>query len=53
MVQQQIGGNAILVLLAIIALALFVALGGDDATELEIHGQWMAETESRGTLVLW
>lgn len=45
--------TVLLALLAALALALFVAVGGDDAQDLERHGQWMAQTKERGAVVLW
>lgn len=44
--------NALLAVLAVLALALFVAMGGD-GPDLEDHAAWMASAKERGTLVMW
>ena len=44
--------NVLLLLLAALALALFVAMGGDGA-EPERHARWMAKTKESGAVVLW
>lgn len=44
--------NVVLALLAVLALALFIAIGGDGADN-EAHAEWMAETKAAGTAVLW
>lgn len=45
--------HVILALLAVLALALFVAAGGDDRADLEAHGRWMATAKESGAAVMW
>ena len=45
--------NALLAFLAVLALGLFVAVGGDGAQDLEAHGQWMAQAKEDGACVMW
>jgi len=45
--------NVILALLAVLAIAMFVASGGDDRADLESHGRWMAEAKDSGAAVMW
>ena len=44
--------NALLALLVVLAVALFVAIGGDGADCAE-HAEWMARTKAAGTAVIW
>ena len=44
--------NLLLALIAVLALALFIAMGGDGADN-EAHAQWMASTKDSGAAVLW
>lgn len=44
--------EALVALLAIIALALFVATGGD-GRDFADHAEWMAHAKDQGTVVLW
>ena len=43
----------LLAILAVLAIGMFVAIGGDDATDMEAHAQWMAQTKEDGAWVLW
>lgn len=45
--------NAILLLLAILAFALFVAMGGDDRTDLEAQARWQTGIKEQGAWVMW
>ena len=45
--------DALLVVLAVLAIALFIAIGGDDEADLRAHAQWMAQTKDRGAWVMW
>ena len=45
--------NVLLAVLAVLALALFVASGGDDAKDLEARAQWMAQAKEDGACVMW
>ena len=44
--------SALVALLAAMALAAFVAMGGD-GRDLEDHADWMAQTREAGTWVMW
>lgn len=44
--------NILLAALAILALALFVAMGGD-GRDLEDHARWMSEAKNAGGWVMW
>lgn len=45
--------NAILIVLAILALALFIAMGGDDRADLEEQARWQAGIKGQGAWVMW
>jgi len=45
--------NAILIVLAILALALFIAMGGDDRADLEEQARWQAGIKEQGAWVMW
>ena len=45
--------NAILLVLAILALALFIAMGGDDRADLEEQARWQAGIKEQGAWVMW
>ena len=44
--------NILLAALAILALALFVAMGGD-GRDLEDHARWMSQAKDAGGWVMW
>ena len=45
--------DVLLVLLAVLAIALFIAIGGDDEADLRAHAKWMEQTKDRGAWVMW
>lgn len=45
--------NIICLLLAVLSISLFVAIGGDDERDLAEHAQWMQELEDGGEWVIW
>lgn len=44
--------SAILIMLAVLALAVFIAMGGDGADNAD-HAVWMAATKDAGSAVIW
>lgn len=40
-------------LLVALALALFVAIGGDGEADLVAHDQWEAQVKDQGAWVMW
>ena len=44
---------ALLAILAALAVAMLVAIGGDDVSDLEARAQWMAQAKEGGAWVLW
>jgi hypothetical protein len=45
--------NVICILLAVLALALFIAIGGDDEAQIKAHSQWEANLKDQGAWVMW
>lgn len=45
--------SAIGVLLAVLAIAMLVAIGGDGEAELRAHAAWESDLRGRGACVMW
>ena len=43
----------VLALLAVLAIAILVAIGGDDERDLEAHAQCMEQLAEEGAWVMW